>query len=193
MQDDVKFIFKSLIKVPVIIFEVYFVFNIFCLMFIFFKTLGYSYVVMQTVVENNYVPAQEVQSLGNALGELENISFVGDGNAYIVVDGEAVTRSNPTGNGKNNRTQYGTVKKCGVTVNYTIQWPLRPDEQTSDYKNGGIGARAVDGLNAGQSVSYASGQDMENRRNDHWHTVRLPITITYKVPGLQYYPDLNVN
>lgn len=198
MQDDVKFIFKSLIKVPVIIFEVYFVFNIFCLMFIFFKTLGYSYVVMQTVVENNYVPAQEVQSLDNQLRELRKIQFVGgDENnyalAHIVIDGESVNPGNVTGNGKNTRTQYGTVKQCGVTVMYTIQWPLRPDEQTSDYKNGGIGARAVDGLNAGQSVSYASGQDMENRRNDHWHTVRLPITITYKVPGLQYYPDLNIS
>lgn len=181
MQDDVKFIFKSLIKVPVIIFEVYFVFNIFCLMFIFFKTLGYSYVVMQTVVENNYVPAQEVQSLDNQLSALREIQFVGgDKNnyalAHIVVDGEPVYPTNPTGNGKNTRTQYGSVKSCGVYVNYKIQWPLRPDQQSSN-------GQAVGGLQggAGEYTNFGPSE------------TGVPITITYKVPGLQYYPDLNIS
>ena len=181
MQDDVKFIFKSLIKVPVIIFEVYFVFNIFCLMFIFFKTLGYSYVVMQTVVENNYVPAQEVQSLDNQLRELRKIQFVGgDENnyalAHIVIDGEPVYPTNPTGNGKNTRTQYGSVKSCGVYVNYKIQWPLRPDQQSSN-------GQAVNGLQGGAGEYTTFGPSETG----------VPITITYKVPGLQYYPDLNIS
>lgn len=181
MQDDVKFIFKSLIKVPVIIFEVYFVFNIFCLMFIFFKTLGYSYVVMQTVVENNYVPAQEVQSLDNQLRELRKIQFVGgDENncalAHIVVDGEPVYPGNTAGNGKNTRTQYGSVKSCGVYVNYKIQWPLRPDQQSSN-------GQAVGGLQGGAGEYTKFGPSETG----------VPITITYKVPGLQYYPDLNIS
>lgn len=181
MQDDVKFIFKSLIKVPVIIFEVYFVFNIFCLMFIFFKTLGYSYVVMQTVVENNYVPKSEVDSLDAQLGDLREIKFVG-GNRYdyslahIVIDDEAVYPNHYDGNGKNTRTQYGSVKQCGVYVNYKIQWPLRPDQQSSN-------GQAVNGLQGGGG-SYTNFGPVESG---------VPITITYKVPGLQYYPDLNVN
>ena len=176
MQDDVKFIFKSLIKVPVIIFEVYFVFNIFCLMFIFFKTLGYSYVVMQTVVENNYVPAQEVKSLDAALGELRSIKFVDNNKTYIIVEDGKVTETDPTGGGKNTRTQYGTTKKCGVTVTYKIQWPLRPDQQTDN----GV---AVNGMTGGGG-NYTKQGPLD---------VSFPITITYKVPGLQYYPDLNVN
>lgn len=171
MQDDVKFIFKSLIKVPVIIFEVYFVFNIFCLMFIFFKTLGYSYVVMQTVVENNYVPAQEMQSLDNQLQELRNITFVN--NATVVV---TEPQSTDVDAQYNTRTQYGSVKRCGVQVNYIIQWPLRPDQQTDN----GV---AVNGLQGGGgNYTHFGPINME-----------VPITITYKVPGLQYYPDLNIS
>lgn len=174
MQDDVKFIFKSLIKVPVIIFEVYFVFNIFCLMFIFFKTLGYSYVVMQTVVENNYVPAQEMQSLDQvALKELRDISFV---KSATVVVTEPGADPKDVSDSYNERTQYGSVKRCGVQVTYEIQWPLRPDQQTDN----GV---AVDGLQGGGG-NYT-----------HFGPINMgvPITITYKVPGLQYYPDLNIS
>lgn len=173
MQDDVKFIFKSLIKVPVIIFEVYFVFNIFCLMFIFFKTLGYSYVVMQTVVENNYVPAQEMQSLDNQLQELRNITFV-HGATVVVTEPEADPKD--VSDSYNERTQYGSVKRCGVQVQYEIQWPLRPDQQTDNHQ-------AVNGLQGGGGNYIKSGPI----------SLVIPITITYKVPGLQYYPDLNIS
>lgn len=173
MQDDVKFIFKSLIKVPVIIFEVYFVFNIFCLMFIFFKTLGYSYVVMQTVVENNYVPAQELNSLNTQLEELRNIRFVD--NATVVV---TEAGSDAVDTSYNERTQYGSVKRCGVQVAYEIQWPLRPDQQSSN-------GQAVNGLQGGGGNYTNVGHT--------YSAPAIPITITYKVPGLQYYPDLNIS
>lgn len=170
MSDDVKFIFKTLIKVPVIIFECYLVFNVFCFMFIFFKTLGIQYVVMQTVVENNYIPDQDMVQLEEYLGELQNIQFVADkdndGNrTEIIVSGD------------NLRTQYGNVKECGVRVCYAFQWPLRPDQQ----QNNGV---AVDGFDPGSAGDYTN--------TGHTNPVILPIKITYKVPGLQYYPDLNI-
>lgn len=171
MSDDVKFIFKTLIKVPVIIFESYLIFNLFCFMFIFFKTLGIQYVVMQTVVENNYIPASDLTKLEDYLGDLEQIQFVlpqdNDGNkTEIITDG-------------NVRTQYGNVKEVGVRVVYEFQWPLMPNEQ----KQSGV---AVDGLNPGSS----GGSELD----DYGHTkgIAIPIKITYKVPGLQYYPDLNI-
>lgn len=173
MSDDVKFIFKTLIKVPVIIFELYLVFNIFCFMFIYFKTLGIQYVVMQTVVENNYIPQTEMAQLNNFLGDLKDITFVlpddGHGNKteIIVSDG-------------NTRTQYGNVKEVGVRVVYEFQWPLMPHEQ----KDSGV---AVDGLNG----SGSSG-DWNTSKQGHTRGVAIPIKITYKVPGLQYYPDLNI-
>lgn len=169
MSDDVKFIFKTLIKVPVIIFELYFVFNVFCFMFIFFKTLGLQYVVMQDVVENNYIPSADMTELQGSLDELKQIQFVmdqdNDGNkTEIIVSGD------------NLRTQYGNVKECGVRVCYQFQWPLRPDQQS----NNGV---AVDGFDAGQAGSYTNQGPLN---------IIIPIKITYKVPGLQYYPDLNI-
>lgn len=169
MSDDVKFIFKTLIKVPVIIFECYLVFNVFCFMFIFFKTLGIQYVVMQTVVENNYVPDADMAQLEEYLGDLQDIQFVvpqdNDGNkTELIVSGD------------NLRTQYGNVKECGVRVCYQFQWPLRPDQQS----NNGV---AVDGFNAGQAGDYTNSGPLN---------IVIPIKITYKVPGLQYYPDLNI-
>lgn len=169
MSDDVKFIFKTLIKVPVIIFECYLVFNVFCFMFIFFKTLGISYVVMQDVVENNYIPDADMVELQDYLDDLKEIQFVmdqdKDGNkTEIIVSGD------------NERTQYGNVKECGVRVCYQFQWPLRPDQQS----NNGV---AVDGFNAGQAGDYTNSGPLN---------IIIPIKITYKVPGLQYYPDLNI-
>ena len=51
MSDEVKFIFKTLLKVPVIIVVSFLILNIFAFFFIYFKVLGLSYVVMQTAVK----------------------------------------------------------------------------------------------------------------------------------------------
>jgi hypothetical protein len=63
MSDEVKFIFKTLIKVPVIVFVCYLILNVLLFSFTYFKLLGMSYVVMQTVVENNYLPNSEKEDL----------------------------------------------------------------------------------------------------------------------------------
>lgn len=109
--------------------------------------------------------------LNNFLGDLKDITFVlpddGHGNKteIIVSDG-------------NTRTQYGNVKEVGVRVVYEFQWPLMPHEQTDN----GV---AVDGLNgAGTGGNYTN--------TGYTRGVAIPIKITYKVPGLQYYPDLNI-
>ena len=65
MSDSVKFIFMTLIKVPCIIFAAFFIFNIFAFFFIYFKVLGFSYVVMQEVVENNYINNSSVENRNN--------------------------------------------------------------------------------------------------------------------------------
>ena len=104
------------------------------------------------------------ETMEDYMNEMRAITFVKS--AYIV-------------DGGNTRTQYGTVKEVGVKVVYEFQWPLRPDKQ----KSSGV---AVDGLAAGSS----GGPDLD----DYGHTdpSDIPIKITYKVPGLQYYPDLNI-
>ena len=53
MAENVKFIFKTLIKVPIIIFVTYFIVNLFAFTVSYFRLLGVSYVVLQTAIENN--------------------------------------------------------------------------------------------------------------------------------------------
>ena len=72
MTDSVKFIFKTLIKVPIFIFVAFFILNIFSIAFIYFKMLGLSYVVMQTAVENNYLPDSEVSMILTYLNDISN-------------------------------------------------------------------------------------------------------------------------
>lgn len=96
------------------------------------------------------------------MDELRVITFVGS--ADIIDAG-------------NDRTQYGTVKEVGVKVVYEFQWPLRPDKQK--------GGKAVDGLDQGSSNADL----VDYGHTENWP---IPIKITYKVPGLQYYPDLNI-
>lgn len=97
--------------------------------------------------------------------------------------------------GNNKRTQYGTVKKdVGVYCEFIMQWPLMPTEQTTNYDEnkgfGGVGqGDAVEGF-SGQSITTASGSELEARREDKSHRLGIPIKITYTVPGLQYYADL---
>ena len=65
MTDGVKFIFKTLIKVPVYIVAAFGIFNIFAFCFIYFRLLGVSYVVQQTAIENTY-PGKLMGSLAES-------------------------------------------------------------------------------------------------------------------------------
>lgn len=197
MSDDVRSIFKTLIKVPCIIFVSYLVFNIFAFTFTFYKVLGASYIVMQTVVENNYIPPNDYDSITDYLSTVTNsASLIGD--CYITAGWDGSTTKPPQmsrSGGNNRRTQYGSVKKeVGVYCEFIMQWPLMPTEQTTDYdesKGFGMAGQgdAVTGF-SGQTITAASGSDLEARRNDKSHRLAIPITITYTVPGLQYYADL---
>lgn len=93
MSDSVKFIFKTLIKVPVIIMISYAIFNIFAFFFIYFRMLGISYVVMQTAVENNYLPDTELNTMIDYLRDTANISMAED--VGIVVYAGDKSKSDP--------------------------------------------------------------------------------------------------
>ena len=121
MADEVKFIFKSLMKVPIIILVCYLVLNILVFAFSYFRLMGVSYVIMQTAVENNYLPAQELNSLnayaaGMVTGFLDNISVVCDTNNTNGIAYNATS--------DNIRTQYGTEMTVGITANFHWIFPL---------------------------------------------------------------------
>ena len=204
MADNVKFIFKSLIKVPIFIFVAFFIFNIFTFFFIYFKMLGISYVVMQTAVENNYLPQHELTTLNKYMTSLNKISYVE--NAHIVVDNDTsgATLYNGSGNyldengnakalksdGHNSvtRRQYGNYIVTGVYCKYRIIWPLQYVETMHDTTAG------VAGMNNGNhNTVETSNTTLANRRSDSRHAVLIPIKLVYTIPGLKYYPDLGVD
>lgn len=203
MTDSVKFIFKTLIKVPIFIFVAFFILNIFSIAFIYFKMLGLSYVVMQTAVENNYLPDSEVSMILTYLNDISNgIEMVTD--AGIVVDegdtpagsGYAVeangkdyivvnTYTSGLTGGALTRKQYGGEVICGVYCNYKIIWPL-------DYRYTGNRDAIVNGTSGNYTYKdvqgYVAGAQTHNSYLSAF--ANLPIAIVYKVPGLKYYPDM---
>lgn len=178
MSDSVKFIFKTLIKVPIIIFACYLVFNLFAFTFTYFRVLGLSYVVMQTAVENNYIPDAERQTLQDYMDSIANTNVAENG---IILLNDV---SNPLSDDASVRRQYGSEVAVGVSVNYKFIWPLMPKEQLKDTNESFIGF--TDSAFSG----YADDLTLEARRLDAQHAVNNNITIVYRVPGLKYYPDL---
>lgn len=184
MSDSVKFIFKTLIKVPCIIFVAYLILNIFTFCYTYFRMLGFSYVVMQTAVENNYLPESEYQQLNGYLNSMSNTAFCE--NAYIVVNDTSepsyVSGIAPAYNNAYAKRQYGGTVRVGVSFDFRMIWPLLPHEQTTgDQAVSGYKGTDVDKLDS-TAIDAAREQ-----KSDNWNT----ITISYTVPGLKYYPDLS--
>lgn len=176
MADNVKFIFKTLIKVPVLIFVMYGVFNLFAFSYSYFRVLGISYVAMQTAIENNYLPSQELNTLNSYLQTLET----------SVLDNVSVTCDTDISVGgiQNKKVQYGTPIKVTVSAHYRFLWPLLPTEQVDN----GIAASGLDGPNSGSTLSD---DQLEELRNEYAENPNNNIVITYTIPGLKYYPDLS--
>lgn len=237
MSDSVKFIFKTLTKVPIIIMCAYAVFNIFAFFFIYFRMLGVSYVVMQTAVENNYIPTTEGGTLLDYLEDTDSISMVdtvglvvaaGSSEAEVAYNGgtsapEAYTKVEiPNGDGTSKwigivtpsndpsmtnaarigtvetgarrKHQYGTPVICGVYCRYKIIWPLdyrytgNRDAITAD--NGATDNSLTSGSYNYNGVAGYDGTGETSRQSYMSAWSKIPLLITYKVPGLKYYPDM---
>lgn len=191
MADNVKFIFKTLLKVPIIILISYTIFNIFAFSFSYFRLLGFSYVAMQTAVENNYIPAEEMATLTNYLNSLET-EMLTDLSIFCDTD---ISTSNTA---DNNKTQYGTPITIQVRAHYNFIWPLMPSEQ----KSNGVVADGLHGNNAGSDLSNAQLDQLreqyeqnsgsyDSSRDTFQQNDNANIVISYTIPGLKYYPDLS--
>jgi len=124
MADNVKFIFKSLLKVPIIIFVTYAVFNLIFFGATYFKVLGLSYVAMQVVVENNYIPDAELATLEAYIDTLEDAAMLSNGTITVQPEGEATAN--------NKRVQYGTPVTVTVGMDFELLIPLMPHEQVDN-------------------------------------------------------------
>ena len=63
MSDGVKFVFKTLFKVPVIILAAYLLMNILGLATTFFRVQGVQYGLENVVTENNYISRADLTKL----------------------------------------------------------------------------------------------------------------------------------
>lgn len=63
MSDGVKFVFKTLFKVPCIIIAAYFLLNVFGLVTTYFKVQGVQYGLENIVVENNYISRSDLEHI----------------------------------------------------------------------------------------------------------------------------------
>lgn len=181
MESSIKKVFMTLIKVPVYIAIMYLITNIVFFALFYLRALGVSYVVMQTAVENNYIPASEAQALNKSLqtitspkteqvdGTTIDSSIANKFMVFVDTSGtktlDTLYNENSSLNGSfvtngstNTRVQYGREITVGVGYLYKIVLPMT--KYNSDVK------------------SY--------NKNKATNVVR----ITYKVPGLKYYPDL---
>ena len=81
MTGTVKSIFKTLVKVPVTIIVAYFIINLVLFSYFYFRFAGVSYVIMQTAMENNYIPETEDKIIKQAISqgrERSRVSEFGD-------------------------------------------------------------------------------------------------------------------
>lgn len=174
MSDGVLFIFKTLIKIPCIICVIYAIFNIFFFSLTYFKMLGISYAVMQTAIENNYIPPSERTTLQNYLDTLET-EYVIDPVLICDANKDGVyhkyTDANTGSTETLQRSQYGSTVRVGVSFKYKMIWPLRPGNEINASDDSASGVNVL-GYNEVDDVTMGG------------------LKITYEVPGLKYYPDL---
>lgn len=178
MTDSIRSIFKILIGVPVIIMVCFAVFNVFAFGLSYFKMLGLSYVVMQTAIENNYIPQDDKSTIENYMDSIEtavlsNIKFTDDTDF--------------------NRKQYGESVNVGVEARYNFIWPLTVKEQTS----GEMGVEGMNdplaygGTNNQTATGWKTNTELKDYRQEKSEKADTNIKIVYIVPGLKYYPDMD--
>lgn len=182
-MDFIWSVFKPLFKIPIIILIVYLVFNLLGFSYTYFKLLGASYVVMSTVVENNYIPPDEEGQITKYLNEVDGIDSTGVDTIELISNVRLTPDSEASVIGDNNRTQYGEVKVAGVQGRWNFIFPLMPTKDVAGMKDG-----TVFGDTGWASIEEdpVLAEKMRNRGDSD----EFNIKIEYKVPGLRYYPDL---
>lgn len=185
MSDGVKFIFKTLIKVPFIIFVSFFIFNIFAFTVSYFRIVGASNTLQQAIMDNNYLVDSDKTTFENytkllKTNCLDNIQIIvdTDGNEYVPGNYQW----------KNEREQYGNVITCGITARFKPIIPLIYTDTLEDGKVRGYGSTYT-----GASGGTKSSADLEKLRKDKNENAEGNITVVTKVVGMQYYSDLATN
>lgn len=171
MSDTVKSVFKILIKVPIIIGVVFLVFDVFAFVTSYFRLLSVSYTIQNVVIENNYIPDSEANSINDYLDGLETTML----RDVRIVNGEV-------GEEARIRHQYGQEITTGVTGQFIWAVPFLPMENTA---HTGALTDSTTGPNTYTIYDHTADGD-----DPVANGVTQTITISFTVPGMAYYPDL---
>lgn len=173
MAGAAKTVFKTLIKVPIYIAVIYLVFNLFSFAISYFRLLGVSYTIQNVVLENNYIPAAELSQINSQLSSMETAILT---NIQVVNVGEASTRR-----------QYGETVEVGVQADFIWAVPFLPIK--NEAKTGSV----IDPSGGSNTLTvYSDATHGTSGGSPIANGVTQTISITYTVPGMAYYPDLDI-
>lgn len=184
MSDGVKFIFKTLIKVPFIICVSFFIFNIFAFTVSYFRIVGASNTLQQAIMDNNYLVDSDYDTFE---GYTEMLKTKCLDNIQIIVDTDGNDYPDNY-HWKNEREQYGNVITCGITARFKPIIPLIYTETLEDDKVKGYGSTET-----GASGGTKTGAELERLRKEKNEKAEGNIKVVTKVVGMQYYSDLATN
>lgn len=184
MSDGVKFIFKTLIKVPFIICVSFFIFNIFAFTVSYFRIVGASNTLQQAIMDNNYLVKTDKDTFDTYIKNLKTTCLT---DIQLIVDTDGNDYPDNY-HWKNEREQYGNVITCGITARFKPIIPLIYTETLENGRVNGYGNGSVN--NSGGTKTDAQLQEArENKNKDAGGN----ITVVTKVVGMQYYSDLATN
>lgn len=186
MSDGVKFIFKTLIKVPFIICVSFFIFNIFAFTVSYFRIVGASNTLQQAIMDNNYLVDSDEETFKKYCNNLSTKCLT---DIQLIIDTDGNDYVPDTYQEHNDRKQYGNVITCGITARFKPIIPLIYTETLEDGKVKGYGTMESAGVSGGTKT----GVELEQLRKEKNEKAEGNITVVTKVVGMQYYSDLETN
>lgn len=205
MENGVTWIFRKLIKVPVIILVSFGILNIFAFTVSYFRIVGASNTLQQAVMDNNYLTKADEETFKDYLASLEtaylqNIRLVIDtevDNKKASPNYEAIEASGNT----NTRKQYGNVIDVGVVAEYKFIMPLQHTETLKDGKVAGYGGTStgasggirgdLDTYRGDTAATQSVNTDFDDLKGGRADKFGGTIAIVNRVIGMQYYSDLD--
>lgn len=190
VEDGVKFIFKTLIKIPIIIAISYLIFNLFSFTVAYFRMYSTAQMLNSIVMENNYIPG-DITDPTTQLGQLQEYI---DNNleTRLLRNVEIRVIDKDTGN-SNERLQYGHTQEVTLTGEFVWLLPLVniQGEALSDgvegIGGGGTGALRGDIDTQLQNRGFTGDYDASQIGD---HGAQPNIVFSYEVPCMKYYSDL---
>lgn len=133
-------------------------------------------------------------SVNNSAKDSAGVNYV---RAYAKANGSGTVVNAGGGSALDHRTQFGTIRVCGLIWKYKFVLPLIPTELNPSYTAGNKNnINAVGGLNGFLNntddieLQYGNGGQIETKLKAKEEVGTITIQFLFKVPGLKYYADM---